>query len=99
MGLHRSVDYSFLNSNRLLGSRNKQEKSTQKKQILVKKNVISLTYSFRVLVNVSAVIKMFKLPSLLQPSIKKLPIFDKSLATFNLENVNDLKEVGECIDI
>ena len=51
------------------------------------------------LVKVSAVIKMFKLLSLRQPSIKKLPISDKSLVTFNFENVNGLKEIGECIDI
>ena len=42
---------------------------------------------------------MFRLPSLPQPSIKKLSIFDKSLATLNFEGVNGLKEIGECIDI
>ena len=42
---------------------------------------------------------MFQLPSLPQPTIKKLQIFDKSLATFNFENVDGLKEIGECIDI
>ena len=42
---------------------------------------------------------MFKLPSLPQPSIKELPIFDKSLATFNSEGANGLKEIGECIDV
>ena len=42
---------------------------------------------------------MFKLPSLPQPSVKKLPIFDKSLATFNFEDVNGLKEIGEGVDI
>ena len=51
------------------------------------------------LVKVSAIIEMFKLPSLPQPSVKKLPIFDKSLATFNFEDVNGLKEIGECVDI
>ena len=51
------------------------------------------------LVKVSAIIKMFQLPSLPQPTIKKLPIFDKSLATFSFEDVDGLKEIGECIDI
>ena len=37
---------------------------------------------------------MFKLSSLPQSSIKKLPVFDKSLATFNFEDVNGLKEIG-----
>ena len=39
---------------------------------------------------------MFKLLSLPQPSIKKLPIFNKLLATFNFEDVNGLKEIGGC---
>ena len=52
------------------------------------------------LVKVSAIIKVFKsLPTLLQFSSGKLPIFDKSLATFSLEDVNGLKEIGECIAI
>ena len=42
---------------------------------------------------------MFKLPSLPQSSIKKLTIFEKSLATFNFEDINGLKEIGEYIDI
>ena len=42
---------------------------------------------------------MFKLPSLPQPSIEKLPIFDRSLATFDFEGVNGLKEICECVDI
>ena len=42
---------------------------------------------------------MLKLPSLRQSSIKKLPIFDQSYATFNFEDVNGLKKIGECIDI
>ena len=41
--------------------------------------------------------KMLKLPALSQPLIKKLP--KKSLATFNFENGNGLKEIGECINI
>ena len=41
---------------------------------------------------------MLKLPRLPQSSIKKLPIFDKSLATFNFEDVNGLKSIGECIN-
>ena len=39
-----------------------------------------------------------KLASLPQSSIKKLPIFDRSLATFMLEDVNGLKEINECAD-
>ena len=42
---------------------------------------------------------MFKQPSLPQPSVKKLPTFDKSLATFNFEDVNRLIEIGEYVDI
>ena len=41
---------------------------------------------------------MFKLPSLLQSLIKKFPIFNKSLATFNFTDANGLKEISECID-
>ena len=52
------------------------------------------------LLKVSATIEMFKLLSLPQPSVKKVLIFDKSLlATFNFEDVNGLKEIGECVDI
>ena len=36
---------------------------------------------------VSATIKMFNIPSLPQPSIKKLSIFLKSLATFTFKDV------------
>ena len=39
-----------------------------------------------------------KFASLPQSSIKKLPIFDKSLATFIFEKVNGLKEINECVD-
>ena len=39
-----------------------------------------------------------KLASLPQSSIKKLPIFDRSLATFMFEDVNGLKEINECAD-
>ena len=52
---------------------------------------------FSVLVKVSAIIKMFKLPTLPQLLIKKSP--KKSFATFNFEDVNGLKEIGDCIDI
>ena len=51
------------------------------------------------LVKVSAITKMFKLPSLPQPTVKNLPIFDKLLPTFNFEDVDGLKKIGECIDI
>ena len=34
-----------------------------------------------------------------QPSVKKLPIFDKSLTTSNFKDVNDLKEIGDFVDI
>ena len=39
-----------------------------------------------------------KLASLPQSFIKKLPIFDRSLATFMFEDVNGLKEINECAD-
>ena len=42
---------------------------------------------------------MFKLRTFPQTSTNKLPIFDKSLATFNFEDINGLKEIGECMDI
>ena len=38
---------------------------------------------------------MFKLRTFPQTSTNKLPIFDKSLATFNFEDINGLKEIGE----
>ena len=52
---------------------------------------------YSVLVKVSAIIKMFKLPSLSQPTFKISPIFDKLLATFNFEDADGLIEIGECI--
>ena len=42
---------------------------------------------------------MFKLPSLSQSLIKKLPTFDKLLATFNLEGITGLREICEYLDI
>ena len=42
---------------------------------------------------------MFKLPSLPKPTVKKLPICDKLLPTFDFEDVDGLKEIGKCIDI
>ena len=39
-----------------------------------------------------------KFTSLPQSSIKKLPIFDKSLAPFIFENVTGLKEINQCVD-
>lgn len=38
---------------------------------------------------------MFKLPSLPQSSIKKLPIFNKLLATFNVAGKYFLQEIDE----
>ena len=78
---------SLLTLNKLLGCCNKQE--------------IALVYRglFSALVKVSAKIKISKLPSLLQPAIKKMPIFEKSLATFHFEDENCLKEIDEYIDI
>lgn len=40
---------------------------------------------------------MFKLPSLPQCSIKKLPIFNKLLATFNVADKYFLQEIDEGI--
>ena len=42
---------------------------------------------------------MFKLPSLPQSSIKKLPIFNKLLATFNVAGKYFLQEIDEGIYI
>ena len=97
--LYRSVAYSVLTLNKLLGSCSKQKKEIDIKTHFSLKNILVYRGLCSVLVKVFATIKMFKLPTLPQPSIEKLPIFDKSLVLFNFEDVNGLKKIGEYIDI
>ena len=90
------------NFKQVLCSCNKQEKEINAKTHLVKKIVLIFRDLFSVFVKffeIFGIIKMFKLLSLPQSLIKKLPTFDNLLATFNLEGITGLKEICEGLDI